>query len=83
MVFVTIPLIDKINDVIVNPIIGLMMVLALVYFLFGVVQFLTSLDNEEKRREGQMHMLYGVFGLFVMFSVFGILQIICGTIGCN
>lgn len=60
-----------------------MIALALVYFLFGVVQFLTGLESEDKRREGQMHMLYGLFGLFIMFSVFGILQVVCASIGCN
>ena len=60
-----------------------MIALALVYFLFGVIQFLTGLESEERRQAGQMHMLYGLFGLFVMFSVFGILQVVCTTIGCN
>lgn len=59
-----------------------MIVLAVVYFLWGVVQFILGAESEEKRREGQMHMFYGIIGLFIMVSVFGIMSVICNTIGC-
>jgi len=79
---VNIPLLDNINQYIINPIIGFMIALALVYFMIGVVQFMLGMDSEEKRTAGQKHMLYGAFGLFIMISVFGLMQIICNTVGC-
>ena len=77
------PLLDSINTYIVNPIIGLLFGLALLYFMYGVAVFIVNGDNDVKRREGANHMLWGVVGLFVMVSVFGIMKIICTTIGCN
>ncbi|OHA59892.1 MAG: hypothetical protein A2589_02525 [Candidatus Vogelbacteria bacterium RIFOXYD1_FULL_46_19] len=77
------PLLDNINTYIVNPIIGLLFGLALLYFMYGVAVFIVNGDNDVKRREGASHMLWGVIGLFVMVSVFGIMKIICTTIGCN
>ena len=77
------PLLDNINTYIVNPIIGLLFGLALLYFVYGVAVFIVNGDNDVKRREGASHMLWGVIGLFVMVSVFGIMKVICTTIGCN
>ncbi|MEX0918608.1 MAG: hypothetical protein WDZ85_01405 [Candidatus Paceibacterota bacterium] len=78
-----IPLLDNINQVIINPIIGFMIALAVVWFLYGLFIFLAGLDSEDKRKEGQKHMIWGTIGLFIMISVFGIMQVVCTTVGCN
>jgi hypothetical protein len=68
---------------ILNPIIAFLFALALVLFIYGIVEFLWSGDNnEEKRTEGKKHLLWGVVGMFIMFSVYGILHLICNTINC-
>ena len=72
-------LIDKINHELVFPFIGLLFAVALVVFIWGLVQFFWS---EEKKDDGKQHMLYGVLGLLIMVSVYGILNVICTTISC-
>ena len=77
-----IPLLDRINEFVINPIIGLLFALALVVFLYGVVEFIAGADSEEKQTTGRQHMIWGVIGIFIMVSVFGVLNVVCNTINC-
>ncbi len=74
-------LIRKILDNVVNPVILLMLVLALVYFLWGVFDFIRNADSSEERATGGKHILYGALGLFIMVTAYGVLNLILGTIG--
>lgn len=69
----------NVNRVIVNPLIGLIFAVALVYFLYGVFMFIANADNEEKRTDGKSHMIYGVIGMTIMMGVFGILSLVLRT----
>ena len=57
------------------------MALAVVYFVWGVMQFIKNSDNPEKRGEGYQHMIWGIVGLFIMVSAKGIINIILSTMG--
>ncbi|MDD3662418.1 MAG: hypothetical protein PHT84_00975 [Candidatus Pacebacteria bacterium] len=74
-------LMKSINKVIINPIIFFLFALALVYFLYGVAQYLLNPDSEEIRKNSKSHMLHGVIGLFIMVAVFGIMNLILNTVG--
>jgi len=74
-------LIESIDKVIINPIIFLLFACAMVYFLYGLAQYLLSPDNEEVRKTSKSHMLWGIIGLFIMVSVFGVMKIILNTLG--
>ena len=76
-------LVQSVNRVIINPIIILLFALAVVYFIYGILQYLMSPDNEEIRQSSKKHMLWGIIGMFIMVSVFGIMNIILNTIGEN
>jgi len=69
----------NINRLIINPLIILLFALALMYFLFGVFQFLSNADNEEKRTTGKKHMVWGIVGLTVMIGVWFILNLVLDT----
>ncbi|MBU3925663.1 hypothetical protein KJ763_00640 [Patescibacteria group bacterium] len=69
-------LISKITSTIVNPLIGLMIAIAFMIFIWGVVQFIANADNQQKRDEGKKHILWGLVGLLIMISVGGIIQVI-------
>jgi succinate dehydrogenase/fumarate reductase cytochrome b subunit len=73
--------VGKVNEIIVNPLIILLFAAALVYFLYGVFQFIQNADNAEKRETGQQHMMWGLIGMLIMFGVFGLIHIIEGTLG--
>ncbi len=74
-------LLDNILKMIVNPIITLMVALAIIYFLYGVFVFIRNAENSEERKKGGMHMLWGAIGLFIMVTAYGVLNLILGTIG--
>ena len=76
-------LMNNVDRVIVNPLIVLLFALAVVYFVYGLMQFLMSPDNEEIKKNSKQHMLWGIFGMFIMIAVFGILNIIMTTLGVN
>ncbi|MBU1159959.1 MAG: hypothetical protein ABIJ28_01555 [Patescibacteria group bacterium] len=69
-------LLYSINEHLLNPIIGLMIGLGAVIFLYGVVEFMANPDNQEKKENGKRHMIWGIVGLFIMTAVFGIINVI-------
>lgn len=73
-------LLTKIKKEIISPIIYLLIALAVVYFFWGMVEFIQNADNPSKRKEGFDHMLWGILGIVLMFSVKGVIAIISGTV---
>ena len=73
--------IGNVNRVILNPIIYLLFALALVFFLYGVLEFLMNQENDEKKTIGKSHMIWGIIGITIMFGVWSILNILLGTLG--
>ena len=72
--------IGKVDDTIINPLILFLFALAVVYFLYGVLEFLMNQENEEKKTSGKSHMLWGVVGIVIMMGVFTILNMIISTL---
>ena len=71
--------IAHVDNEIINPIIYLLFALALVYFLFGALQFILGQDNEEQKTTGKQHMIWGIIGIVIMMGVFGIMHLILAT----
>ena len=76
-------LVANANRLIINPLITLLFALALVYFLYGMVEFMFNQTNEEKKTSGKSHMLWGIIGLTIMMGVWAILGIILNTFGIS
>lgn len=74
-------LLDKILDNIVNPLILLLMAVAVIYFLWGLFDFIKKADSPEDRNTGYQHMLWGVIGIFIMISAIGLKNLIGATLG--
>ena len=70
---------SRVNTQIINPLIIFLFALALVYFLYGVFEFIANGANDEKKTAGKSHMLWGVIGLTIMMGVWAILGIILNT----
>jgi predicted PurR-regulated permease PerM len=64
-----------------NYIVPLIVAIAVVYFMWGVVQFVTAGGDEEKRTTGRNTMIYGIVAIFVILSVWGLVNILNGTFG--
>ncbi len=64
--------------------IPLIFALALVSFIWGVVQFfIINADEEAKREQGKQFMIWGIVALTVMLSVWGLVRILGNTFGIN
>src|SRR3989338_4072851 len=74
-------LLNRISQFIINPMIFTLFSAAFVVFIWGLVQFVAQLDNEESRSTGGKHMLWGIIGMVVMVGVNSIIAIIQNTIG--
>ena len=71
--------ISKVEDVIINPLIALLLALAVLWFVWGLAQFIINSDSDEGRETGRRHMIWGVFGIFVITTVTGILFLLTET----
>lgn len=50
--------------------------LAVIAFLFGVVKYVFSGGQEDKRKEGKTFMVFGIIGIAVMVSVWGLVKFV-------
>jgi len=57
----------------------LLIALAVVFFLYGILKYIASGDDEESRKKSKNVMIYGIIGLFVMISFWGIVNILVNT----
>ena len=71
----------KIYENILNPLVALVFALALLYFLYGVYEFIRGASDPKARETGGQHILWGFIGLVIMFSVYGILKVLTNTLG--
>jgi uncharacterized membrane protein YidH (DUF202 family) len=74
---------NNVNRVIINPIIVLLFAAALAYFAWGMIEFLTNQNSEEKKTAGKQHMIWGVVGLTIMMGVWTLLNIVLNTFGID
>ena len=75
------PLLNKINEFILNPIIGLAFAIASIVFFIGLFQFIRSASADSDREVGKKKIMYGLIGMFIMASAYGIIHIVIGTFG--
>lgn len=72
---------NKVNAVIINPLIILLFAIAFLILFWGIFQFIAS--DSKNREDGKKKILYGIIGMFIMFSVYGLMRIVLGTFGIN
>ena len=58
--------------------IPVLIVLGVVYFVWGVVQYVIS-SEEEAKQKGKMRMIYGIIGLVVIVAMWGLVAIVQRT----
>lgn len=75
----TLVFINNVEQYILNPIIGLMFAIAVVVFIYGIVEFILGAYNEDRKSAGKKHMIWGVIGMFIMVSAFGIVNLFIST----
>lgn len=87
-------LVFKISYNILNPLIQVGFAIALVWFLWGVVQYIrdrnsghvweaSAVGGKEKEGNPADNIVYGLIGLFIMVSAFAIMRLIRDIIGSD
>ncbi len=74
-------LLELIEDNILFPLIALLTAIALLYFLWGLFQYVLNAESDEARSTGKKHMLYGIIGFVIMVSAYAIIEIATWTFG--
>ena len=71
---------NRIISDLLNPLIAVLIGVAVVVFLWGIVEFIAKAGSEEARTTGKKHIIWGLIGLAIMISVFGIINILSNFI---
>lgn len=74
---------NKVDELVLNPIILLAFAVSFLYFVYGIVKFLSSDVADKTRKESQDAILYGIVGMIIMFSVFGLIRFTLGAFGVS
>ena len=69
-------IIDVVETQLINPIKYLLIVCAVLLFLYGVIEMIMGASNETARTKGKTHMIWGLVGLVIIFAVDSIVAVI-------
>ena len=69
----------KIGDIL-NILIPVLVVLAIVYFIWGVITYVIASD-EEAKKAGRNRIIFGIIGLACIVAVWGLVNILISTFG--
>jgi uncharacterized membrane protein YidH (DUF202 family) len=73
--------ISAVQTQILTPLVSLLVLAAFVLFIFGVVEYIRNAANEEKRKQGQQHIIWGIVGLVIIFGAGAIITILKNIVG--
>ncbi len=76
-------IVSLIINSILDPVIILLIALALVYFMWGVLLYVNKGSEGGDRTKGIQMMSYGILAIFVMVSVWGLVYILIHTFDLN
>lgn len=83
------PQLNSLGDVlalatnIINQLMPFIVALAVLYFIWGVFQFVMASGDDEARKVGRTKMMWGIIGIFVMVSVWGLVNLLEGSFRTN
>ena len=68
---------------IIAKVIPIVFALAIIYFFWGIVQFIRGAGDPKKAAEGKSIMIYGIIAIAVMVSVYGLVTWLQDTLGLS
>lgn len=66
-----------------DKVIPILITLALLYFIYGVGEYVLSAGDEGARKEGRDKIIYGVVALTAILAVWGLVAIVISTFGLS
>ncbi len=73
--------INKVNEVIINPIIVFLIAVAVCYFIYSIIKLILDSKDGKDVKDSRTSVVYAIVGIFIMVSVYGIINFILQTIG--
>ena len=72
---------DVVNILIggINNIVTVLIVFALLIFMWGIIRFIYNVNDSREREQGKQFILWGLVALFVLASLWGIMGIMCSA----
>lgn len=74
-------LLNNILRYIINPAILLLFAIGFAVFMYGILEFMWSMNSGEISQKGKDHMIWGIIGMFLMVSSYGVIALIDETFG--
>lgn len=74
-------IISYVTCLISKSVMPLLIALAVLGFVWGVMNYYLNPENEKKREEGKKFILWGLIALFVIVSFWGLVAILGNTFG--
>ncbi len=71
----------KIGDIL-SIIVPILIALGVVYFIWGVITYVIS-DDEEAKQAGRNRIIFGIIGLAVIIGLWGLVRILTRTFGVD
>lgn len=71
----------KVGDLL-NAVIPVLVVLGIVYFVWGVITYVIS-KEEEAKKAGRNRIIFGIIGLVAIVAMWGLVNILIRTFGLN
>ncbi|MEO6536293.1 MAG: hypothetical protein ABIT47_01240 [Candidatus Paceibacterota bacterium] len=68
--------VTNVEKAIIDPLITVIALAAFILFIYGIFEFIRGADNDEKRKLGQQHIIWGLIGLTIMFGAKTIVSIL-------
>jgi len=65
---------------VLNKVIPVLIVLGVVFFVWGVIMYVISSDEEAKKK-GRNRMIWGIVGLVVIIGMWGLVAVVANTFG--
>ncbi len=65
----------------VRSLIPIFFALAIIYFFWGLIEFIRSAGDPKKAAEGKSIMIYGVIAIAVMISIYGLVSWLQNLLG--
>ena len=72
-------LVGCVVSTILNPLVVLLIGVAVLVLVWGIVKYIGSGADATKRKEGGALVAYGIFGIFVMVSIWGFVNLLTNT----
>jgi hypothetical protein len=67
----------------INIIIPFLIGIAVLVIIYGILGYVMSAGNEEKRGEAKQFIIWGFIGVFIMLSVWGLINILINSFGTD